>query len=190
MPRRLILASGSSRRQELLAAAGFAFDVIVPNVDETVPPGKRGSELAISLARAKAQAVRPAEVEAVVVGADTIVEIGNRVLGKPKGPEDATAMLRSLSGNTHSVTTGVCIITEGTEEVLSEVTQVTFNDLTDRAIQYYVSRFKPFDKAGAYAIQEWIGLIGISRIEGDYFNVVGLPINRVASILNRLLETD
>jgi septum formation protein len=155
--------------------------------DETCPPGLGGEETASFLARAKADSFRketgPGEM---VITADTIVWCNGQLLGKPDGPEDARRMLEALSGNTHEVITGVTILTSSGETTFTESTKVTFEKLSDDEISYYIENFKPYDKAGSYGIQEWIGIAGCSRIEGSYFNVVGLPVHRVYRELKKL----
>lgn len=183
--RPLILASGSPRRKELLTAAGAEFTVVVKKIDETFPETLPLHEVAKFLAEKKSAAY-DAEVSAgnFVITADTIVYVENSVLNKPSDPLEATAMLKLLSGKIHSVITGVCLRGPGMKEVFQSETLVTFRDLTDKEIQYYIEHYKPFDKAGAYGIQEWIGLTGIERIDGSYFNVVGLP---VAELFEKLI---
>lgn len=174
---KIILASQSPRRKQLLELAGYQFEVVIADVDETNPPGMPGLDVPEFLARKKA-AVIPAG-EALVIAADTIVLLDGDILGKPKDEADAKAMLQRLSGRMHEVVSGVCI-RKGTQELgFSVVTEVYFRPLTTEQIDYYVREYKPFDKAGSYAIQEWIGLVGIERINGDYYNVMGLPIGEV-----------
>lgn len=183
---RIILASQSPRRLELMKMAGLQFEVKSKNVPETHPDGAGVEDIPVFLARKKAQAFKHELQDGdLVVGADTVVLLNGKIYEKPGDREHAIAMLSDLSGNRHEVITGVCLLTTEREEVFSEKTAVYFNTLTRQQIEYYVDQYKPYDKAGAYACQEWIGAVGIRRFEGDYFNVVGLPINRVyAGILN------
>lgn len=177
MPK-IILASGSPRRRDLLTGAGYTFEVRVPDVDETPPPEMRVEEVPEHLARKKAAAV--SESGAVIIAADTVVLLDGEILGKPVDEEDAVRMLQRLSGRTHTVVSGVCIRRDDALDSFSTSTDVVFRPLTDEQIRHYVAEFKPFDKAGSYAIQEWIGFIGIEGIRGDYYNVMGLPIGEVA----------
>lgn len=187
MPR-IILASGSPRRQQLMRDAGFDFNSVVTSVDETPPSGMHWSKVPAALAQRKALAIDRKRGD-IVVAADTIVVIDDTIIGKPLNEQDAKQMLRTLSGRTHHVMTGVCILQNEIAIMFTDTTVVTFKELTDADIDYYVNTFKPLDKAGAYAIQEWIGLIGVKRIEGDYFNVMGLPIGRVIQEMRGLTVT-
>jgi septum formation protein len=185
-PRRLILASQSPRRQELLQVLGWPFDVIPSGVDEsTVPAGLAPAALARWLAEQKADDVAHRHPGAFVIGADTIVVLGDEVMGKPVDPEDAARMLRALSGATHRVITGIAVRREGPEPLhLSDAveTEVTFRPLTDHEIEAYVRTGEPMDKAGAYAIQGY-GAMLAAGIRGDYPNIVGLPVARLAELL-------
>ncbi|GAC1384129.1 MAG: Maf-like protein [Ginsengibacter sp.] len=179
----IILASGSPRRKQLLELAGIPFKVVVKETDESSPSGLSVSEIAIHIARNKALAVRDSSnISQTILAADTIVVIDSHVLGKPTDRDDAIRILRLLSGRTHQVITGVCILRGDNENTFHEITDVTFKPLSSYQIEYYIDTFKPYDKAGAYAIQEWIGVIGINSIKGDYYNVMGLPINRIFDI--------
>ncbi|MFN8241034.1 MAG: Maf family nucleotide pyrophosphatase [Bacteroidales bacterium] len=176
-----ILASRSPRRQQLLADAGFIFDVAPSDVDESYPGHLEGSEIAEYLAVRKAgffqkETLGPGDI---VIAADTVVWCDKKVLDKPSDRDDAFRIIRELSANTHEVITGVCLKSRNNEIVFSEITSVTFNSLSDDEIWYYIDNFKPFDKAGAYGIQEWIGIVANSRIDGSYFNVMGLPVHRL-----------
>jgi septum formation protein len=185
----LILASASPRRAELLRAAGIAFRVEVSNVEEARDPGEAPRAYAERLARDKARAVAQRFSKDPVLAADTIVIVDDAVLEKPAGAADAARMLRQLSGRTHEVTTGVCLIVSENESVHSDTTRVVFRKLSDRDIAAYVATGEPMDKAGAYAIQG--GAAGfVEKIEGDYDNVVGLPVALVKTMLRaaRLLE--
>ncbi len=178
----LILASGSPRRRDLLSGAGFSFSIKSPDVDETPPPGLSPKEVPEHLAVKKALAVQAPD-GTVVLAADTIVLLDGDILGKPADEEDAVRILHRLSGRTHTVISGVCIRRESAVESFSAATDVVFRALTTDQIRFYVAAYKPMDKAGAYAIQEWIGFIGIEGIRGDYYNVMGLPIGEVVKRL-------
>jgi septum formation protein len=177
---RIILASRSPRRQELLRQLGINFEVIVKDYNEDFPEDLHGEEIALFLAREKAKLFKK-EIKdnEIVITADTIVWCKDKVLGKPAGADEARQMIRDLSDNTHEVITGVTILSKAMEKTFSVSTKVTFDKLSEEEINYYVEGFKPYDKAGAYGIQEWIGLAACSRIEGSYFNVVGLPVQRL-----------
>jgi septum formation protein len=177
---RIILASRSPRRQQLLRQLGIKFDVIIKDYPEEYPTIISGEETAIYLALEKAKLFKnEISDNEIVITADTIVWCNNRVLGKPTGAEGAIQMIRELSGNTHEVITGVTILSKSKEKTFSVSTRVTFEKLSEKEIRYYVMEYEPYDKAGAYGIQEWIGLAACSRIEGSYFNVVGLPAQRL-----------
>jgi septum formation protein len=178
----IVLASASPRRQQLLRNAGISFVAQAADISEAPGAGEAPAALAERLAREKAEAVFRQRPNDLVVGADTIVVVEGQILGKPRDASDATRMLRLLSGRSHQVITGICVLGRGCEEVRSESTLVTVRGLTDQDIHSYVATGEPMDKAGAYAIQ---GLASrwISRIEGDYFNVVGLPVSLVYGIL-------
>lgn len=173
---KIILASQSPRRKQLMEMAELAFEVIIADVDETNPPGMPGKEVPAHLAQKKAYAIRDRAGEALVVAADTIVLCDDLILGKPTSADNAKDILRQLSGRKHEVITGVCMLQGEKERIFSVVTDVYFRPLTDAQIAHYVTQYQPFDKAGAYAIQEWIGVTGIEKINGDYYNVMGLPI--------------
>ncbi len=179
----LILASASPRRRQLLTQAGFAFEVHTANVPEDLIPGEHPAAATTRLARLKAQAIQPLYPEAVILGADTLVlSPHGTILGKPASVADAAGMLRQLSGATHQVITGVCVLTPGHAEEAAAITSVTMLEITDRDIQDYIATGEPMDKAGAYAIQgraaRWI-----PRIQGDYSTVVGLPLALVTTML-------
>jgi septum formation protein len=177
---RVILASRSPRREQLLKQLGLRFEVVIKDFDESYPENLSGESIAVYLAGQKARSFRnEISDNEIVITADTIVWCNDRVLGKPEDKEEARQMLRDLSGNTHEVITGVSILSASKEKTFSVSTKVTFDDLSDEEIDYYIERFRPYDKAGAYGIQEWIGLAACSRIEGSYFNVVGLPVQRL-----------
>jgi septum formation protein len=188
---RLILASRSPRRQQLLRATGLEFDVVIRDFDETFPVNLTGDQIAGYLSSSKIKSFRN-EISAneIVLTADTIVWCNNRVLGKPADRTEAVSIIRELSANTHEVITGVSMLSLRDEKTFTESTRVTFAMLTDEEITWYVDRYKPFDKAGAYGIQEWIGITACSRIEGSYFNVVGLPVQRLLKELDEFVIHD
>ena len=181
----IILASNSPRRKELLGRLGLDFKVrSLLGVDESYPPSLPAEEAAGYVARKKAEAYKQSMgKDELLITADTVVRVGSEVLGKPAGREDALRMLRNLSGRAHEVTTGVAIVTAARTEYFSVTSQVKFAPLTEEEITYYVDRFLPFDKAGAYGIQELIGLIGVEEIRGCFFNIVGLPVQRLYQAL-------
>lgn len=182
--KKIILASQSPRRKELLLLAEINFDVVVANTDESYPEGLTFEETAIHIATNKALAVaKKVDNSETILAADTIVICNNKIIGKPEDKDDAIAILMALAGNTHQVITGVCILKEGKINSFADVTTVHFHKLSLVQIIYYVDKYKPYDKAGAYAIQEWIGAVGIKKIEGDFYNVMGLPISRVVEAL-------
>ncbi len=183
----IILASNSPRRKELLAGLGLKFEVrTMPGIDESFPDHLSGEAIALHISSKKASAYLSALTDDdLLITADTIVYLEGRVLGKPLDAADACRMLRDLSGRTHQVITGVTIATRERQHSFASVSEVTFASLTDEEIDYYVSNYRPFDKAGAYGIQEWIGFIGVERIEGSYFNVMGLPVQRLYTELKQ-----
>lgn len=191
--RRVVLASGSPRRRELLAGMGVDFIVDVPeDVNEEIEDCIPAMDVAPNLAERKAEAYRQSrriEANTLVITADTVVISGNRVLGKPADEAEAREMLRELSGRTHQVVTGVCVADNMGTAVGSQITDVTFAQLSDDEINYYIERYRPMDKAGAYGIQEWIGCIGITRIVGDYYNVMGLPLRLLYEMLTSALNS-
>jgi septum formation protein len=176
----LILASQSPRRKQLLEWAEVPFEVIVSDTDESFPAELSFEDAAIHIARNKALAVTLSAKPAVpVLAADTIVVCNGGIIGKPKDREDAINILHTLAGNTHRVITGVVLLNGNEEKAFADTTTVTFHPLTTAQIIFYVDKYQPYDKAGAYAIQEWIGVVGIKSIEGDFYNVMGLPVSRV-----------
>jgi len=185
---KVILASNSPRRKELLGGLGIGYEVkTMPDIDESYPDGLSMEEVPVYIARSKADAYRPLmQPDELIITADTIVWLDGVVMGKPKDEEEACDMLRRLSGQTHQVVTGVCLTTIDRQQSFATVTDVTFDRLTEEEITHYVSRYQPMDKAGAYGIQEWIGYVGVRSIKGSYFNVVGLPIQRLYQELKRL----
>ncbi len=177
--KRIILASQSPRRQEILRNAGFDFIVKVVDFEERFAAHILPEQVALYLAEQKAKHFPTLKSGEILITADTVVIINNTILGKPANAEEAAQILSSLSGKTHQVVTGVVIKDKDKMVSFSDTTLVNFKILTDQEIDYYVEKFKPYDKAGAYGIQEWIGMIGITWIEGSYFNVMGLPIHSV-----------
>lgn len=182
----IVLASQSPRRKQLLQWAEVDFEIIVEPTAETYPDGLTPEEVAIHIARQKAAAVR-SKTDKTILAADTIVVLGQEIIGKPADREEAIAILQKLSGVHHKVVTGVVICSGEKEIVFADVTEVSFHPLTTEQITFYVDRYQPYDKAGAYAIQEWIGVVGIRRINGDFYNVMGLPVSRVVQALSHLL---
>ena len=184
-----MLASNSPRRRELLADLGIDFKVrTIKGIDESYPHDMPVLEIAEFISQKKAQAYQRLMGEnEMIITADTVVILGNEVLGKPADTADACRMLRQLSGNTHKVVTGVTIVMPGRMSSFSAVTDVEFAQLSDEDIDFYVDNYRPLDKAGAYGIQEWIGCMGVRHINGSFYNVMGLPLHRLYSELDRLL---
>ncbi len=177
MAYKLILASSSPRRQQLMQEAGFEFEVRLREVPEVYPDTLPVEQVPEYLARLKASAFNgDLQEDELLITADTIVSIHGKVVGKPRDWQQAVAMLRELSGNKHTVISGLCLTTVREQKSCSVCTDVFFRELTEKEIVYYVDRYKPFDKAGAYGIQEWIGYVGIERIDGSFYNVMGLPV--------------
>ena len=175
----IVLASNSPRRRELLAGLGLPFQVeVIDGVDESYPSGLQPYEIAEHIASQKAAAY-DIKADELLITADTIVVVDEEILGKPHDAADARRMLNLLSNRTHQVITGVCLFSQKRKRLFSVVTDVTFKALTPEEIDYYITTFKPYDKAGAYGIQEWIGYIGVTSISGSYFNVMGLPVQRI-----------
>jgi len=187
----IILASQSPRRKQLLEQAELSFTIRTAHSDEDFPPGMAPEEVPLFIARNKARAVAdtlsPQERSAaLIIAADTVVLLDGKIIGKPADEADAAAILGVLSGRMHRVVTGVTMWTSEGERSFSEVTEVYFGTLSPEQIRHYVSRYRPLDKAGAYAIQEWIGLAGIRKINGDFYNVMGLPVSRVLQELQEM----
>lgn len=185
---KVILASASPRRQELLKGLGVEYAVkLLPDLDESFPDHLKGEDIPIHIARNKAEAykadIQPKEL---IITADTIVWLDGEVLGKPRDEKDAKEILSKLSGKTHQVITGVCLTTSDWQKSFAAVTDVTFAVLTEDEIAYYIANYRPMDKAGAYGVQEWIGFIGVTAIQGSYYNVMGLPIQRLYTELSKL----
>lgn len=178
---KVILASGSPRRRELMAGLGVNYEVrILPDVDESYPHTLQGEEIPLYIAKEKADAYIPMmQPDELIITADTIVWLDGKVLGKPRDREDALQMLRTMSGRTHEVFTGVCITTTDWQRSFTAQTEVRFATLSEEEIAYYVDNFQPMDKAGAYGVQEWIGFIGVENISGSYYNIMGLPVQKL-----------
>ena len=178
---KVILASGSPRRRELMAGLGVNYEVrILPDVDESYPNTLQGEEIPLYIAKEKADAYIPMmQPDELIITADTIVWLDGKVLGKPRDREDALQMLRTMSGRTHEVFTGVCITTTDWQRSFTAQTEIRFATLSEDEIIYYVDNFKPMDKAGAYGVQEWIGFIGVENISGSYYNIMGLPVQKL-----------
>lgn len=178
---KIILASNSPRRKELLAGLDLDFEVsVLPGIEESYPSSLPATEIAQYIAVEKSQAylqrIRPDEL---LITADTVVVVDEEILGKPSNREDAIRMLKTISGRTHQVITGVCLTASEKQRQFSVVTDVTFKTLSEEEITYYVDHYKPFDKAGAYGIQEWIGYVGVTSLRGSYYNVMGFPVQRI-----------
>lgn len=190
--KKIVLASQSPRRKQLLEWAEVDFDIIAEATDESFPDHLTPKGAAIHIARQKALAVQAGEVykryeqDVPVLAADTIVVCEGRIIGKPADQEDAIRILHMLSGKKHEVITGVVIVNGKEQKTFADITEVWFHTLTPEQIIFYVEKYKPYDKAGAYAIQEWIGVVGIERINGDFYNVMGLPVSRVVRELEDL----
>ena len=191
----IILASQSPRRKQLLEWAEVSFEVIVKETDESYPGDISMDEIAMHIARNKALAVKEMiinnndqkNLQKTIVAADTIVVLRNQVIGKPNNREHAIQILSSLSGQTHHVVTGVVVLSGDKEIAFADTTEVAFHQLDESQITFYVDKYKPYDKAGAYAIQEWIGVVGIKSVKGDFYNVMGLPVSRVVQALGNLV---
>jgi septum formation protein len=184
---KIILASKSPRRKQLLEWAEIPFSIVVQETDETYPQDLTTENIAIHIARQKALAVQQtAGADAIILAADTIVVLNNRIIGKPQDREEAISILSDLSGQKHIVITGVVIKRNDQEIAFADSTDVWFHELSREQIEFYVDKYQPYDKAGAYAIQEWIGVIGIRSVNGDFYNVMGLPVSRVAKELRKL----
>ena len=184
----IVLASNSPRRKELMSGLGVDYVVkTLPDVDESYPDTLQGEEIPAYISREKAAAYQSMiEPDELLITADTIVWMNGEVLGKPKDREDAIRMLRKLSGASHQVITGVCLTTKGWQNSFTVTTDVTFAVLSEEEIVYYVDKYSPMDKAGAYGVQEWIGFIGVESISGSYYNVMGLPVQKLYRELIKL----
>lgn len=184
---KIILASGSPRRQQFFRDLDLDFEIRLKEIDEVYPPNLIEEDITDYLAVLKSDAFEgDLNDHEILITSDTIVWHENKALGKPKDYDDAFAMLKSLSNKTHKVITSVCFKTKNKVDVFSETTKVTFNNLSDESICYYLENYKPYDKAGAYGIQEWIGFVGVSKIEGSYANVMGMPVDKVYDYLSKL----
>ncbi len=185
---RIVLASQSPRRKELLAGLGLEYETrVLPDVDESFPSELTGGDIPMYIAREKAEAYRPSlSADELLITADTIVWLGGTVLGKPVDRDDALRMLGLLSGRTHEVYTGVCLTTIRWQHTFTARTEVRFCPLDEEEITWYVDRYRPFDKAGAYGVQEWIGYVGVEHIAGSYFNIMGLPVQRLYRELKKM----
>jgi len=180
----LILASGSQRRQEPLKSLGVPFEIRIKEIDEVYPKHLKKSEISDYLAQLKSNAfVEELNPKDLLITSDTIVWYHNMALGKPKSKDDAFQILQKLSGKTHEVITSVCLKSLQKEDIFNSITKVTFKELSSEEIQFYIDNYNPMDKAGAYGIQDWIGQIGVTKIEGSYFNVMGFPIHKIYSQL-------
>ena len=181
---KIILASSSPRRQQFFKDLGLDFEIRIKEIDEVYPIHLKGSKITNFLSELKAYAFKDQLADdELLITSDTLVILGDEVLGKPKDYNDAFKMLKKLSNKTHKVITSVCFKTIQRTTLISDTTKVTFIELTDDTIRYYLDNYKPFDKAGSYGIQDWIGLVGISKIQGSYSNVVGLPTEKVFAFL-------
>lgn len=184
---KLILASGSPRRQQFFKDLDLDFEIRLKEIEEIFPPELKAEEITNYLAKLKASAFEGELNESeILITSDTIVWHKGKALGKPKDTQDAFEILKSLSNATHEVITSVCFKTKEETTLIHEITKVTFNALSDESIRYYIENYKPFDKAGAYGIQEWIGFVGVSKIEGSYANVMGMPTDKVFEYLSKL----
>jgi septum formation protein len=188
-----ILASQSPRRKTLLEWAEIPFEIIVSDIDESYPSSLAIEEVPVYIAKNKALAVKeiilstkPALVNQCIIAADTVVVLGQTIIGKPTNKQEAIESLLALSGQTHKVITGVVLLHQGQEISFSETTLVEFHVLTAEQIEFYVDKYKPYDKAGGYAIQEWIGVVGIKKITGDFYNVMGLPVSKLVQTIKEL----
>ena len=186
---KIILASKSPRRKQLLEWAEIPFDVEVSDADETFPSDLNINDVPVFIAEKKAASVQNKlnNKTQIILAADTLVILNDTIIGKPANRKHAIEILQSLSGKEHYVITGVVILKNETEIKLSDITEVIFHSLTNEQIEFYVDKYKPFDKAGAYAIQEWIGVVGIKSISGDFYNVMGLPVSKVVQQLKKLM---
>ena len=188
LSKKIILASKSPRRQELLEKMGFDFTVRLIDVDESFPAHLSPEDIARFIAEAKASAYSPAEEE-VIITADTIVVLGDDILGKPNNVDHSVEMLQSLAGKTHRVLTGVCLVTTNARITFVDETEVTFRPVTDQEIRHYIAAYQPFDKAGSYGVQDWWGLTVVESIKGSYTNVMGLPTEKLYHYLQKIAGT-
>lgn len=183
-----MLVSQSPRRRELLAGLDIKFEACQVDINESYPEQLQGAKIPLYIARQKAEAFRAKLSDNMLaITADTVVLVNNQVLGKPHNEQEARKMLQLLSGKTHQVITGVCLLTNRKQRSFSACSKVTFATLQDEEIDYYLQKYKPYDKAGSYGVQEWIGYIGIKKLTGSYFNVMGLPVQRLYKELNNFI---
>ena len=182
----IILASGSPRRQQFFRDLDIDFSIQLKEIEEIYPENLKGVAITDYLSNLKSDAFSTLNNKDLLITSDTIVWLEGKALGKPKDAKEAFTMLRAMSGKKHEVITSVCIKSNSFRKIINDITSVTFKELSDDEIQYYINNYKPFDKAGAYGIQEWIGFIGIDKIEGSYFNVVGLPVHKLYKELMNL----
>ncbi|MEO8239955.1 MAG: Maf-like protein [Flavobacterium sp.] len=182
----LILASGSPRRQQFFKDLDLDFEIRLKEIEEIYPPELKAVEITDYLAQLKADAFEELKTNEILVTSDTIVWHQNKALGKPKSAEEAFEMIKSMSNKTHEVITSVCFKTNSASVLLNDITKVTFNELSDEAILYYIENYRPYDKAGAYGIQEWFGFMAVAKVEGSYTNVMGLPTAKVYKYLSTL----
>ena len=184
----VILASGSPRRKQLLEDAGITFRVLTKNTEENFPVYLQRAEIPLYLSKIKAQAVKAESPESLIIAADTVVIQRRDVLNKPANKEEAKEMLQKLSNNMHEVITGVTICYKDQERSFYDITEVFFKPLSEEYIEYYIEKYSPFDKAGGYGIQEWLGMVGIRKINGDFYNVMGLPVAKLIDELEKLFN--
>jgi len=185
--KKIILASKSPRRKELLEGLNVDFEIKVSDVEESFPSHLKNEEIAVYLAEKKANAMLSnLGIDTVIIAADTLVFLGDKILEKPKDEKAAFEMLNLLSGKKHQVISGVCVLTQNKKVCFYDITDVYFKELKEKEINFYIQKYKPFDKAGSYGIQEWIGFIGIEKISGSYFNVMGLPLFKLQEVLEKI----
>jgi septum formation protein len=184
----IILASGSPRRKELLTDAGFQFRILTKEVEENYPIYLQRTEIPLYLSKLKAYSIKSDFPDSLIIAADTVVVQRRDVLNKPSSSEEAKQMLSKLSNNMHEVITGVTICYKNQECSFYDITEVFFKELSEEYINYYIEHYKPFDKAGSYGIQEWIGMVGIKKIQGDFYNVMGLPVSKLIEEIERLFH--
>jgi septum formation protein len=183
----IILASQSPRRKQLLEWAEIPFEVVVRPTEESYPPGLSVEDVPVYIARQKALVVQQElQTGQIILAADTVVVLNDDIIGKPRDRADAINILLSLAGKRHRVVTGVVLLLQSKEIAFADITEVIFHELTKAQIEFYVDKYQPYDKAGAYAIQEWIGVTGIKSVNGDFYNVMGLPVSRVVQELQRM----
>ena len=186
----LVLASQSPRRRELLKGLDLEFTTCSVDADESFPAELKGADAVQYICKAKADAYKPQlNDNTIAITADTVVILDDKIIGKPKSYEEAFSMIQSLSGRVHEVITAVCIFSKEKCAEFYSSTEVHFSEIADEEIEYYINKYKPFDKAGSYGVQEWIGYIGIEKIVGSYFNVMGLPVKRLYDELKTFIET-